>query len=474
MSAQPREPEIHRLLPQACDAERGVLCSLLLQPREVSGICEENAITPEFFHLPAHALVYRRAMEQIGKDGTTDIVTLTELLRDRNELDHAGGAGLVTEHFTYLPTATNVRFYLKQLQEKHTLRRIIMVGTEYASRSYEEQGESEALLDGFEKAVGAIRKSDDGELREMEPKDAIMEVIANIEDLYERRGAVSGLTTGFPELDQTIDGMHKGEMIVIAARPSMGKTALAMNIAEHIAYVEKKTVVVFTLEMSIPQLYQRVLLSRSRVNLSRVRMGFLADADFPKLTAITSMMAESSKLRIVDAIGASINAIRAKARRMAKKHPDLACIVIDYLQKAKSNSKQAQGSREREISEISGGVKDLGKELNIPIVVLAQLNREVDKRTGASRGRPRLSDLRESGSIEQDADVIGLLTREELYAENDEEKSAAAGKATLIIAKQRNGPIGDIPLTFLNEFARFVPRARDEEEPAEKRNWHKE
>jgi len=249
-------------------------------------------------------------------------------------------------------------------------------------------------------------------------------------------------------------------MIVIAARPSMGKTALAMNMAEHMSIELKKAIAVFSLEMSSQQLVQRLLCSRARVNLGRVRDGFLSERDFPALQTAASKLAES-KIFIDDTSGLTILELRAKARRLKSQH-DIQAIFIDYLQLLRSATKRAQDNRQLEIAEISSGLKALAKELNIPVVVLAQLNRNPEQRTGDSRGRPRLSDLRESGSIEQDADLVGLLVREEYYADSDEEKKEVAGKATLIIAKQRNGPVGDVPLTFLKEYTRFENRAEDE------------
>jgi replicative DNA helicase len=289
--------------------------------------------------------------------------------------------------------------------------------------------------------------------------DQVMEAIHAIEALYERRGAITGLETGFAELDKMLDGLHEAEMIVIAARPSMGKTALAMNICEHIALEMKLPVAVFSLEMSTSQLVQRLLCSRARVNLGSVRNGFLAERDFPALTVAASKLAES-RIFIDDTPGLSIMELRAKSRRLSSQH-NIKAIFIDYLQLLRSTSKRAQDNRQLEIAEISSGLKALAKELKLPIVVLAQLNRNPEQRSGESKGRPRLSDLRESGSIEQDADVVGLLVREEYYAESDEERQENSGKATLIIAKQRNGPVGDVPLTFLKEFTRFENRARE-------------
>ena len=454
-------PDVHRLLPQSPDAEKGVLCSFLLMPREIGGLCAEKQITPEHFHIPAHGELYKVLLELWDAGKPIDFIILTELLRDRQRLDQVGGAAYVTELFTFLPTSANVGYYLEIVQEKHTLREIIKVCTEYAARSYDEQDNVPNLLDNVEGKIFAIAQ-DRFKDKTASMKEQVMQAIHDIEALYERRGQISGLETGLAEFDRMTDGLHGSEMIVIAARPSMGKTALAMNMAEHVALELKKPVAVFSLEMSTSQLVQRMLCSRARVNLGNIRNGFLSERDFPALTAAASKLAES-KFFIDDTPGLSILELRAKSRRLKSQH-DIAAIFIDYLQLLRSTSKRAQDNRQLEIAEISSGLNSLAKELNVPIVVLAQLNRNPEGRTGEAKGRPRLSDLRESGSIEQDADLVGLLVREEYYADTDEDKKAAEGKATLIIAKQRNGPVGDVPLTFLKEFTRFENRARDVEE----------
>jgi replicative DNA helicase len=388
-----------------------------------------------------------------------DFITLTQILRDKGQLDQCGGAAFVTELFTFLPTAANAGYYIEILQEKFTLREIIKICTEFAARSYDEQDDVPNLLDRVETEVFRIAQ-DRFKDQVANMKQLVVQAIGAIEELYSRRGSITGLSTGFDVFDKMTDGLHGAEMIVVAARPSMGKTALAMNIAEHIAIELKKPIAVFSLEMSSQQLVQRLLCSRARVNLGRVRDGFLSERDFPALQTAASKLAES-KIFIDDTSGLTILELRAKARRLKSQH-DIQAIFIDYLQLLRSPSKRALDNRQLEIAEISAGLKSLAKELNVPVVVLAQLNRNPEQRTGDSRGRPRLSDLRESGSIEQDADLVGLLVREEYYADSDEEKKEVAGRSTLIIAKQRNGPVGDVPLTFLKEYTRFENRAEDD------------
>jgi len=446
-------PDIHRLLPQSQDAELGVLGSVLLSPHEVMGDCVEKKITPEHFHVPAHATIFEILRELYDAHRPIDFILLTQLLRDRQLLDKVGGPAFVTSLFTFVPTAANASYYIEILKEKHTLRQVILTCNEFSARSYEEQENVDEFLDAVEKKVFEIAQSRFGD-RGFRIKDSVMDALESIEKLYDRKGAITGLATGFTDFDKMTDGLHPAEMIVIAARPSMGKTALAMNIAEHVALNLKHAVAIFSLEMSSQQLVQRLLCSQAKVNLQKVRDGFMADRDFHNLTEAGSRLA-ASNIFIDDTASLSILEMRAKARRLKAQH-DIQLIVIDYLQLLRSTSKRAQDNRQLEIAEISSGIKGLAKELSIPILVLAQLNRKPEERTG---GKPRLSDLRESGSIEQDADLVGLLVRTEYYAEDDE-REAAAGEAELIIAKQRNGPVGDVPLTFLKEFTRFEDRAR--------------
>jgi replicative DNA helicase len=451
-------PDIHRTLPHSVEAEQGVLGSMLISPREIIAECVEK-INENYFYVPAHQTIYLVLVELWNGGQGIDLITFTQVLRDRNLLETVGGAAAVTSLFTFVPTAANVTYYLEIVRDKFILREIISACTESVRRSFEEQDEVHNLLDEVEQKIFAVGEDRfKGQVLTM--KDQVMEAIEAIEQLYERRGGITGISTGFAELDRMTNGLHEAEMIVIAARPSMGKTALAMNIAEHVAINEKLPVAVFSLEMSSQQLVQRLLCSRARVNLQKVRDGFLAERDFPSLTAAASKLAEA-QIFIDDTASLSILELRAKARRL-KAQKDIKLIVVDYLQLLRSTTRRAQDNRQLEISEISSGLKGLAKELKVPVVVLAQLNRQPEARTG---GKPRLSDLRESGSIEQDADLVGLLVRPEIYEEDEDARAEKAGEAELIIAKQRNGPVGEIALTFLKEFTRFEDRARNVSEP---------
>ena len=427
-----------------------MLGSILLSPREVLNDCAEQ-LTEETFYSPAHGTIFRVLVEMWSANTQIDVITLTNRLRDLNLLDSVGGPGAVTELFGYVPTAANAPHYLDIVLEKSLLRRMITACTASAARCYEEQGDVPQLLDDVEREIFTIGET---RFRKSAPdmRDEVFTALENIEKMYQQRGRISGLATGFNVFDQMTDGLHPGEMIIVAARPSMGKTALAMNIVEHVALnlEEPKPVGVFSLEMSTQQLVQRMLCSRARVNMKKIRSGMLARAEHGKLNDAAAALSES-RIFIDDTPGLTILELRAKARRMRDRHR-IELIAIDYLQLCRSTSRRGQDNRQIEISEISAGIKALAKELEIPIIVLAQLNRQPEQRGG---GKPRMSDLRESGSLEQDADVVALLVRPEVYEDDEDTRSDLAGKAELLIAKQRNGPIGEIPLTFIKEYTRF-------------------
>src|SRR5216117_2591582 len=452
--------DIHRAPPHSVEAEQGVLGSMLIAPQDVIPECVEK-IKEEYFYVPAHQTVFRVLVEQWSAGQAIDLITFTQTLRDQNVLETIGGASFVTSLFTFVPTSANIDYYLEIVRDKYVLRQIIITCTEGVRRAYEEQGEVGPLLDEVEHNVFKVG-DDRFKSQLLTMKEQVIGALESIEKLSERRGGITGLSTGFIELDRLTSGLHPAEMVVIAGRPSMGKTALAMNMAEHVAVNQRKPVAVFSLEMSSQQLVQRMLCSRARVNLQRVRDGFLGERDFPSLTAAASKLAEA-KIYIDDSASLSILELRAKARRL-KAQQDVRLLIVDYLQLLRSTSRRAQDNRQLEISEISAGIKGLAKELKIPIIVVAQLNRQPAARSG---GKPRLSDLRESGSIEQDADLVGLLVRPEIYEEDEEARAEKAGEAELIIAKQRNGPVGEIPLTFLKEFTRFETRARNVSESEE-------
>ncbi|MEK7781797.1 MAG: replicative DNA helicase, partial [Verrucomicrobiota bacterium] len=359
-----------------------------------------------------------------------------------------------------VPSAANLTYYLDIVEEKFLLRKMIHTCTDVVGRVYDYDGEVDSLLDEVERDILAMSESRSGGT--IEPvKSLVNKAIGMVENYFNRQGQLGGLATGFSDLDRMTDGMHGGEMIVIAARPSMGKTSLAMNIAESVTLNQKLPVGVFSLEMTAESLVLRMLCSNARVNLRNIREGFMSESDFPKLTSSAGKMS-SAPLYIDDTPGLSILQLRTRARRMWQQH-GVKLFVIDYLQLLNSTSRRAQENRQQEIAEISSGIKALAKELAVPIIVLAQLNRELEK---DKNRKPRMSDLRESGSIEQDADLIGLL-----YKPSSEDEDAPPMEdqpdgipVNLLIAKQRNGPTGDVNLTFLKPYTRFESAAKVSEE----------
>lgn len=452
-------PDIHRLLPASADAEQGVLCSFLLAPAEVGNACVERRFTSEMFHIPAHQDIFSCLMSMHLEREPIDVITLTQTLRDWGKLDLCGGAAFVSQLFTFLPTAANFTYYAEIIEEKHTLREIIKIGTEYAARAYDEQAEVTTLLDEFEARAVAIAKI--RHIRRVEVKELIFKVLGNLEAMWERKGEIGGISTGFSRLDQICDGLYPEEFYVFAARPGHGKTAFMLNLVDHIAIELKKPVAVFSLEMNAEQLVQRLLCSRARVDWMRVRDGQVSERDFPALTSAAAKIAES-KIYIEDDAGLSIQEMRAIARRL-KTEKQIGAVFIDYLQLANSTSKKAKDNRQVEVAEISRGCKIMSRELGIPVIALAQVDRGVEKGQKNPR-KQRLSDLKESGAIEQDADLVGFLRLEELYAETEEEMKEAEGKATLDIQKQRRGPLGEVPLIYLKQYTRFETRAFAHEE----------
>ena len=451
---------LDRVLPNSMDGEIAVLGAMLLSPIEAGSQARER-LTEEHFYYAAHQVIFREIAALQDAMQAIDLVTLTQRLQDKNQLDEIGGAVYLADLVTRVPTAANVEEYIDIVWEKYLLRRLIGAAHDIIAKSFEQQDDVKAWVDEVEQQIFNIT-AEKAATGARAVKDLIKDAMASIERLYDRRGAVTGIPTGFRDLDKLTSGLHPANVVVIAGRPSMGKTALAINIAENVAIDQNIPVAVFSLEMSSEELVKRMLCSRARVNLHAVRDGFLGEKDFHPLTSAASQLMKSP-LYIDDSAGLTINQVRARARRM-KSQFDIRLLVIDYLQLVRAPSRRADLSRQVEISDISAGVKALAKELQIPIIVLSQLNRQPEQREG---GRPKLADLRESGAIEQDADVVGLLVRPEVYAEDEGDKKDEQGKATLIIAKQRNGPTGEVKFTFLSEFTRVEDAAKvgDEDIP---------
>ncbi|MED6300416.1 MAG: replicative DNA helicase [Verrucomicrobiota bacterium] len=455
-NSAPTAQEISRTLPSNTDAEKGVISAMLQSPDDIVGEAVQK-LDPEAFYVPAHKTLFELLINLTDEGKPIDPITLQEALMRENLMDSVGGPSAVLELIDFVPDASHFEFYVEIVKEKHLLREIISTCTGCINSAYTHEGDASHILDKVEQNILDIGDSED-KADDISMKDHVFSAIANIESMYENRGTIQGLATGFRDIDKLLNGMHSGQMIVIAARPSMGKTSLAMNIAEHVSVDQEKAVAIFSLEMTTQDLVQRLLCSRARVNGQKIRAGIPDSGDFPKLMKAAGELSKS-KMLIDETPGISIMEMRAKARRM-KQRDNIELLIVDYLQLMRSNTKRGNDNRQIEISEISAGLKALAKELHIPVIVVAQVNRNPEERKG---GRPRISDLRESGSIEQDADVVGLLMRPEHYAEDDDERESLEGEATFIVAKQRNGPIGDIHLTFIDNQVRFADRSYEDE-----------
>ncbi|HLZ54733.1 MAG TPA: replicative DNA helicase [Verrucomicrobiae bacterium] len=459
---------IDRLPPHALDMEQGVLGCQLLSPNDCVGEVIEKlkGIGVEAHYDLRHQTIQTELFEMYDNRIPIDVITLQQRLKDKQLLEQVGGIAYLAQLQDAVPSAANLSYYLDIVREKFLLRKMIQTCADVVGRVYDYEGEVDALLDEVERDVLRISESrvQGGTLT---TKDLVNKAIGTIENFFSRKGTLTGLATGYADLDRMTDGLHGSEMIVIAARPSMGKTSLAMNIVEHAVLEQKLPVGVFSLEMSAEALVLRMMCSIARVNLRSIREGFMSESDFPKLTSAAGKLA-NAQLLIDDTAALSILQLRARARRMWQQH-GIKLFVVDYLQLLHSTGRRAQENRQQEISDISSGLKALAKELKVPVLVLSQLNRELER--DKSR-KPRLSDLRESGAIEQDADLVGLL-----YKPNagDDDEAASGEEAdgvpvNLLIAKQRNGPTGDINLTFLRPYTRFESAAKvsDEDVPVDR------
>lgn len=458
-------PTLDRLPPHSPAAEMGVLGCCLLDPNQCLGECLEKLKDDgqaAFYDL-RHQTIYAALTEMFNARAAIDLITVQQRLKDRQLLEQVGGIAYLSQLQDAVPSAANLAYYLEIVREKYLLRKLIATCSGVVGKVYDFEGEVEALLDEVEKEV--LRVNESRVQSGVTPVNLLVhEAIATIENYFGRQGQLGGLATGFTDLDKMTDGLHGGEMIIIAARPSMGKTSLAMNIAEHVALELKLPVGVFSLEMSAGSLILRMMCSLARVNLRSIRDGFMSEADFPKLTNAAGRLS-AAKLFIDDTAGLSILQLRARARRMAQQH-GIKLFVIDYLQLLNSTAARAKENRQQEIADISSGIKALAKELNVPVIVLSQLNRELEK--DKSR-KPRLSDLRESGSIEQDADLVGLLYKPDAGEDDEGAPVESDGvPVNFLIAKQRNGPTGDVHLTFLKPYTRFESAAKfsDDDVPA--------
>jgi replicative DNA helicase len=444
------DENLRKVPPQNLEAECSVLGGILLENDAVNLVLE--LLRAEDFYRESHRKIFRAMIELSDRSEPVDVITLSECLKNRGDLDAVGGSAYLASLNDFVPTAANIAYYARIVREKSILRHLISAATEVATKGYDATSNVEELLDSAEKAIFDITEQRiKGSF--VKVGDMMKDSIKMVEKLFERKTMITGVPTGFKDLDAKTAGLQPADLIIIAARPGMGKTAFSLNIASHAAF-SGYGVAVFSLEMAKEQLALRLLCSEARVDNSRVRTGYLSDRDFPKLATAAGKL-HDALIYIDDTPAISVLELRAKARRLARdRDKKLSLIIVDYLQLMRGTG--GAQNREQEISEISRSLKALAKELNVPVLAISQLNRRVEDRNDKT---PQLSDLRESGAIEQDADVIAFIYREAAYNPKSDDNTA-----TITIAKQRNGPTGDLNLTFLREFTRFEDyTGRDEE-----------
>lgn len=431
-----------KLPPQSLAAEQAILGAILLENSTLNKIME--VLSPEDFYRASHRQIYSAMLELWEKNEPIDIITVSERLKSKNQLEEVGGVTYLAELNDCVPTAAGAVSYAKIVQDKAKLRNLIRAGTEILDDAYEDREDVDMLVDDAERKIFDISQ------RKVKPslyamRELTKESFKTIEQLYAHEKLVSGVPTGFKDLDEKTSGLQPSDLIVAASRPGMGKTSLCFNVAQHAAIEQNVPVLIFSMEMSKEQVALRMLCSRARVDVQKARSGFLSKADWSPLVTAAGALADAP-IYVDDTATMNVLELRAKARRWKSQY-SLGLIIIDYLQLMRGRGHAER--RDLEISEISRSLKSLAKELNLPIVVLSQLSRAVEQRDDK---RPQLSHLRESGAIEQDADLVLLLFRKAFY---DQEYSEEADEADLIIAKQRNGPTGTIKLTFLRKCARF-------------------
>lgn len=446
---------LDKLPPQNLEAEQSVLGAILLDNEALPKVIE--LLSPSDFYRDSHRKIFNAMEDQFNKGQTIDLVTLSDYLERINELDATGGISYLSTLVSQVPTAANVRYHARIIKEKALIRALLKSTTDIAAKVYESPLEADELVDYAERTIFEI-----ADKRTKTSFSTLKEVIKSsfemIEKLYDKKGAITGAPSGFPDLDEMTTGFQPGDLVIIGGRPSMGKTAFGLNIAQRVGLDMKEPVAVFSLEMSKEQLALRMLCSEAMVDSNSVRKGFVRKEDWNKLTSAAGRLAEAP-IFIDDSSNITVLEMRAKARRLKMEHGGISLIVVDYLQLMKGRGNFER--REQEISEISRSLKGLAKELHVPVIALSQLNRMVEARQDR---RPTLADLRESGAIEQDADVIMFLYRDEVYNKNN---TSNKGLAEIIISKQRNGPTGTIKLTFLASSTRFVPYTDKQYEDSE-------
>ncbi|KKM12814.1 DNA helicase [Clostridiales bacterium PH28_bin88] len=438
---------LERVPPQNLEAEQAVLGSMMLDREAVFTVME--FLRPEDFYRDAHRAIYQAILFLAEKGEPVDLLTVTDTLRGRGELDKAGGATYVASLANVVPTAANAAYYARIVSEKSLLRSLIHAAANIAQQGYDGGGEVSQLLDQAEKAIFDIsqRRRRDG----FSPiRDVLVETMDQLERLAQNKGGTTGVPT-FRDLDRLLSGLHPSDLIIVAARPGMGKTSFCLNIAQNVAVKHRTTVAVFSLEMSKEQLVQRMLSAQAMIDQYRLRTGYLQDEDWQKISQAVGPLYEAP-IFIDDTPGISVMEVRAKARRL-KTEQGLGLVIIDYLQLMQASGRRAE-NRQQEISEISRSLKAMARELDVPVLALSQLSRAVEQ---SHDKRPSLSHLRESGALEQDSDCVIFIHRPEYYDQDTEKK----GIAEIIVAKHRHGPTGTVEMAFLPEFTRFVDLAKD-------------
>jgi replicative DNA helicase len=433
--------------PYSLEAEMSVLGGMFIDADAVVKAVE--LLDDSMFYRESHRRLFRAMVRMWQTGEVIDVITLSEFLKNANDFEAIGGSPYLSQLLDAVPTAANIEYHARIVREKAILRRLIEAATGIIQSTFDQQGEVEAILDEAEQKIFQIAQTQDRK-GFVWIKELLWPAMEQIELLSQNSSSITGIPTGFADLDTMTAGFQKGDLIIIAARPSMGKTAFILNIAQHAAITAQSSVAFFSLEMSKESLVQRMLTSEARVDATRVRTGRLRDDDYPRLAQAAGLL-NTAPIYIDDTPAISILEMRAKARRLKSDRNDLSMIIVDYLQLMQAGGKVE--SRQQEVSEISRGLKALAKELQVPVVALSQLSRAVESRPDK---RPMMSDLRESGAIEQDADVIMFLYRPEYYlGPVDKDGNSLEGRAEVIVGKQRNGATGSIPLMFQKEFTRF-------------------
>ncbi|SOC39366.1 replicative DNA helicase [Ureibacillus acetophenoni] len=432
-----------RIPPHNHEAEQSVLGAIFLDPTAL--ITASEILIPQDFYRISHQMIFQTMLDLSDQGKPIDLVTLTEELSSKKELEDVGGLSYLAELANAVPTAANVGHYAKIVEEKSILRRLIRVATSIVEDGYTREDEVEALLSEAEKKVMEVAsRKNAGDFKHI--KDVLVNTYDNIEQLQNRKGDVTGIPTGFKDLDKMTAGFQRNDLIIVAARPSVGKTAFALNIAQNVAIRAGENVAIFSLEMGAEQLVMRLLCAEGNIDAQALRTGALSTEDWGKLTMAMGSLSNSG-IFIDDTPGVRVSELRAKCRRLAQEH-GLGMILIDYLQLIQGSGKPGE-NRQQEVSEISRSLKALARELKVPVIALSQLSRGVEQRQDK---RPMMSDIRESGSIEQDADIVAFLYRDDYYDKESENKNMIE----IIIAKQRNGPTGTVTLAFKKEFNKFI------------------